>query len=320
MKSSRKIITIIASCMIVIGILLAVIGLSAGARFSITNTLDGFKVLGPEDRKIEEFPLSAFTNIKGDLTDADIEIIPSNEYKLKIERQKSTKITHEVENDTLVLEDNDSKSSPKLFLNLTFSSIPETVIKIYVPKETKFSDVSLVNKFGDTRLDGVITDKLKIDSNDGDIVLNDVQANELNIENGFGDITSSKVTTKVLNIDMNDGDAIFDTINAASTVLNNKFGDITFRNFTSEGLTMKSNDGDIEIQGMLLGNSTIHSSFGDVNLKLLNKKSDLSYNIRNKFGDITVNDNQFETKATNTTNSQNKLDITSNDGDVDVTF
>lgn len=320
MKTSRKTIMIIASCMIVIGMILAVAGLTAGAKFAITNTGDGFKVIGSEDRITEEFSLSSFKNMKVDFNDADVEIIPSSEYRLEINRLKGTKIIHEVKDDTLILSSDEQKSGPKFFLNITLTSIPKTVIKLYVPKEATFSTFSLVNKFGDIRLDEIIVDKIDIHSNDGDITIKDLQSNELTIENGFGDITGSKVKIAKLQVEMNDGDAMFNEIEAASTDFNNKFGDITFREFTSQELTMKSNDGDIEIQGKLLGKSVIHSSFGDIDLKLANKESELSYNIRNDFGDISINDNKYETKATNKTNTEHMLDIVSNDGDVQVVF
>lgn len=312
--------TIIASCMIVVGIILGVAGLSAGARFAITNTKDGFQVIGPEDRITEEFSLSSFANIKINFKDADVEIIPSSEYKLEIKTLKGIEVTHEVKNDTLILTSEDQKSGPKFSLNFTLTSIPQPTIKIYVPKDAKFSDISLVNQFGDTRLVEMKVDKMDIHSNDGDITIKNLESNELTIKNGFGDISGSKVKTERLHVEMNDGDAEINGIEAASTVFNNKFGDITLREFSSQGLTMKSNDGDIDIQGKLLGNTVIHSSFGDIDLKLSNKESELSYMIRNQFGDISINDNKFEAKATNKANTEHKLEIVSNDGDIQVDF
>lgn len=311
--------TFIASCMIVIGIIFGVAGFSAGAELSIANTKDGIKVIKKEDRIKEEFSLPIFTNMKIDLRDTDIEIIPSNEYKLEIERLKWTEVSHEIENGTFVLTD-EQKSAPVFLMNLSFTNIPNPLIKIYIPREAEFSVISLVNKFGDIRLDEMIVDKMEILSNDGDVSIKDLQSNELTIQNEFGDITGSNVKAVDLQVEMKDGDALFDSIVATTTVFNNKFGDITFRDFTSQGLTVKSNDGDIDIQGSLFGKSFINSSFGDINLKLSNKESELSYNIRSDFGDISVNDNKYENKATNQKNIDHQLDIVSKDGDVQVAF
>lgn len=311
--------TFIASCMIVIGIILGVTGFSAGAELSIANTKDGIKVIKKADRIKEEFSLASFTNMKVDLREADIEIIPSDEYKLEIERLNWTEVSHEVDNDTFILTDK-QKSAPIFLMNLSFTNIPKPLIKLYIPREAEFSSISFVNKFGDIRLDEMKVDKMDIDSNDGDIFIRDLQSSDLMIKNGFGDITGSNVKTAKLQVEMNDGDAEFNGIEAASTIFNNKFGDITFKGFTSQGLTIKSNDGDIDIEGKLLGNSVIHSSFGDIDLKLANKESELSYLIRNQFGDISINDNKFEAKATNNANTEHKLDIVSNDGDIQVDF
>ncbi|MDQ0216398.1 DUF4097 and DUF4098 domain-containing protein YvlB [Oikeobacillus pervagus] len=318
MNSTRKKFTLIASGMIVIGILLTAIGFFAGAKLSIVNTEDGFQALGNHDRKAEEFSLTEFANIEGDLQDTDIEIIPSNEYKLKIERLAGTKVTHKITNDTLVLKESDHE--PLWQIDLNFGTLTKKVVKIYVPKEVTFGNISLKNRFGDVRLDGMKVERLTIHSSEGDLTLNDIQSNQLTIENKFGDMNANNVITEDLNVEMHDGDAKFDSVRANSTVFQNEFGDLNFLNFTSEALTIQSKDGDIEIQGMLLGNSVIHSNFGDTKLQLLNKESNLSYNIHNDFGDITVNNNRFEKNASHTTNSQHKLDITSTDGDVHVTF
>ncbi|MEH7122380.1 DUF4097 family beta strand repeat-containing protein [Bacillus sp. JJ1773] len=319
MKKKTKVLTMIASGMLVIGIVLAVIGLTAGAKFGITNTKDGFKVLGLEDQIIEELPLPAFTKITSNLNDVDIEVIPSNEYGLKIERQEEIEINYKVDNDTLVIEES-KQNVPLLFVNLTFTRIPDNVIKVYVPKKVKFSEILINNQFGDVRLEGVSSDKISIDSNDGDLIFNNVEANKLKIVNQYGDINGRNVTTEELVIVLNDADAEFDKLNAASTVLNNQFGDITFRNFSSKGLNIQSNDGDIAIHGLLFGTTSIHSNFGDVQVHLLNKESEIDYSILNSFGDITVNNTDYEKHVINEGNGSHRLNITAKDGDVEVTF
>ncbi|MBY0123740.1 DUF4097 family beta strand repeat-containing protein [Bacillus sp. S/N-304-OC-R1] len=320
MKKHAKMLTMIASCMIVIGIVLATIGVASGAKFAITNTKDGFKVLSSEDTISEEFSLTAFTKIDTNLNDIDIEIIPSNEYKLQIKRPKDMEIKHKVDNHELSIEEVEQKDKAKFFVNLTLTSLPHTVIRIYVPKDVPFENITLNNKFGDIDMDEISSEKISIDSNDGDITFNKVKTNELTIVSQFGDITGNDVSAKELSIDTKDGDVILDTIDANSTLINNQFGDMTFRNFTSEGLSIKSNDGDLQFHGLLLGSSEIHSNFGDIEVQLLNKESEINYNIESNFGDITVNQNEYEKKAAHNVNSSNHLIIKAKDGDVDVNF
>lgn len=320
MNKYTKRLKMIAGCMIAIGILLTIVGFSSGAKFAITNTKDGFKVLNSEDLVSEEFSLGSFTNINSNLDDIDIEIIPSNEYKLKIQRPRDVEIDHKVENDTLFIEEVEQSHQPKFLVNLTLTSLPQTVIKVYVPKNVHFSEIAINNQFGDIEMEGITSGNITIDSNDGDITFNDVQINSLTINNQFGDITGRNVSVKELLMNLKDGDVEFDSIHADSTVIKNQFGDMTFRNLTSNGFSIQSNDGDLDIQGQLLGTTSIQSNFGDVDVVLLNKESEMSYSIKNDFGDITVGGNEYEKKAEHTVNSNNILTITVNDGDVTVHF
>ncbi len=320
MKKMTKNITIIASGMIVIGIILAVIGYSLGAKLMITNVGDGFHVWSSEDRKTETIPLSAFTSIDVNLLDADLEIIPANEYKLKIDRHKDQEITYKVDNNKLIIEGKKQKKRQIFSLDFGFVNSLQTKVEIYVPKGESFSDINVVNNFGDTYIEDIISEKLMIHMTDGDLSMTDIQANELKMINQFGDITGNNMKAKNLDIEMTDGDGIFKMIEVDSVVLNNDFGNTEFEHLTSQGLNIKSIDGDLEIDGLLLGHSIIDSSFGDVDIELLNKESELSYDIRNQFGDITINDNEFGNKAVQNNSTKHKLEITAKDGDIDIKF
>lgn len=320
MKKLTKTMTLIASSMIVIGILLAVIGLSAGAKLSITNSGAGFKVFDSGERKIETFSLTSFSKINVHLLDADIEFIPSNEYKLQIEQREEQVVRHEIKDDTLIIEEEEQKSGKLINMNIGFTNSMQTIVKIYFPSGEELKNVSFVNNFGDINLEDMVTEKLDIRLSDGDLMITNLQASELTVVNRFGDITGYEVKVKDINIEQTDGDTEFNKISANSIKLKNGFGDSIFKNMTSEGINVESNDGDIEIHGLLLGKTIIESSFGDVNMQLLNKESELSYNIRNDFGDITVNNNEYKTQAVQKTNSSHQLEINSKDGDVDISF
>lgn len=320
MKKLSKTMTIIASSMIVIGILLAIIGVFAGAKFSITNTGNGFKVLDSGERKIETYPLSAFSKIDVHLLDADIEFIPSNEYKLQIEKQEELEVSHEIKDDTLFIKEKERKSLKIIDINLGFTNSTQTIVKIFIPSDEELKDIIIVNKFGDLHLEDMVAENLDIQAADGDLTLKNVQASDLKIVNQFGDITGNDVRTKDINIEITDGDAEFNKLSANAITVKNGFGDTFLQDVTSEGLKIESNDGDIELHGLLLGQSIIESSFGDISLLLLNKESELSYNIHNNFGDIFVNDDYYETKVVQKTSSSHNLQINSKDGDIDLSF
>ncbi|MCV9886345.1 DUF4097 domain-containing protein [Metabacillus halosaccharovorans] len=312
--------TKIAFAMIIIGILLAVIGLFSGTKFSIILTDNGLKAIGKEDRQNEEWVLEEFNNIEVDLADAKLEVIPSDEYKLEIESLEGTKITHTDKNKTLKIKDDTSHSEFTFAMNF-IGNIQKTMIKIYVPADKKFDNVSIANDFGDIMLDGMTTDKLTILSNDGDVDIKEIQAKDVAIQNDFGDTNASNVKTNKLTIEINDGDAELNTLDIAQEAnLTNDFGEISLRDFTSHGTEIESSDGEIYINGQLLGKTNIESSFGDMKLELTNKEPELNYHVQNDFGDIVVNGEEFDTKATNNVDTDDKITILSNDGDVEITL
>ncbi|MBU7592704.1 DUF4097 family beta strand repeat-containing protein [Metabacillus halosaccharovorans] len=312
--------TKIALAMIMIGILLAVIGLFSGTKFSIIKTNNGLKAVGKEDRQNDEWVLEEFNNFEIDLTDAKLEVIPSDEYKLEIESLEGTKITHTVKDKTLTIKDGTSHSGFTFAMNF-IGNIQKTIIKIYVPADKVFDSVSIANDFGDIKLNEMTTDKLAILSNDGDIDIKNIQAKNVTIQNDFGDINASNVKTNNLTLEINDGDAAFNTLDIAQEAdLINNFGEISLRNFTSHGTKIESSDGEIYINGELLGKTNIESSFSDMTLELTNKETELNYHIQNDFGDIVVNGAEFETKATNNVDTNDKITILSNDGNVEITL
>jgi len=312
--------TKIALAMIMIGILLAVIGLFSGTKFSIILTDNGLKAVGKEDRKNEEWVLEEFKDLEVALADAKLEVIPSDEYKLEIESLVGTKITHTVENETLTIKDRASHSEFTFAMNF-IGNIQKTIIKIYVPADKEFDNVSITNDFGDIKLNEMTTDKLMILSNDGDIDIKDIQSNTVTIQNDFGDTNASNVKINNLTLEINDGDAEFNSVNIAKeATLSNDFGEISLRDFTSHGTKIESSDGEIYINGELLGKTNIESSFGDMKLELTNKETELNYHIQNDFGDIVVNGEEFETKTTNNVDMDDKITILSSDGDVEISL
>ena len=311
---------IIASGLIVIGILVAAIGFFSGAKFSIIKTDDGFKAVGKEDRKHEEWEYKEFKSLEIDLADADIEIIPSNEYKLVIERMEGSEIEQQVKNNTLIIKD--KKSNPILSFSMNFSgTIQKTIIKVYIPKDSDFVDVNIANDFGDVKINGMSTDILLVHSNDGDVLIEDNKSNRLTIQNKYGDITATNVQTTNLTIESNDGNTKLNNMDIAENAdLINLFGDTILSDFTSKGTKLESKDGDINIKGKLLGQTMIESNFGDVNLALANKESELSYDIQNDFGDISINETEIVSKASKSVDSEDKIEIQSKDGDVKLTL
>ena len=317
--NKSKLIPIIASSAIILGIVLTVIGYTSGAVFSIVTTDDGLKAIDVKEIQTISEELSPFSDIDVDLDDADFEIIPSDTYKIEIlsHKELETGFTYKVQNNKLLIE---SDGLDVRFFNISLGGIPITKIKIYYPKDTTFNTINVTNKFGDIHLNGINSNHLTIYSGDGNITTTNVKLDKFEIKNNFGDILVSNVETKNLVINMNDGDLQLMKVVAEAITITNQFGDMDVSDLNSRGLKITSIDGDIKIQGLLLGKSNIKSNFGDVDLQVTNKESELSYNITNSFGDIIVNLNEYESKANHHVNTKHELTINANDGDVNVQF
>ena len=317
--NKSKLITIIASGMVIVGIVLTAIGYMSGAVFTIVTTNDGLKAIDVKDVQTISEELTPFSDIHVDLDDTDFEIIPSDKYEIEILSYKELEkgFTYKVQNNKLLIK---SDRSFGRFFNISLGEIPKTKIKIYYPKDITFNTINVTNEFGDIHVDRIKSNHLNIYSEDGDITTTNVKIDKFEIKNNFGDIFASNVEAKNVVIKMGDGDLQCMKVVADATTITNQFGNIDLSDLSSNGLTIKSNDGDIKIQGLLLGKSSITSKFGDVNLQVTNKESELNYNINNSFGDIMVNENQYQSKAKHYVNTIHELTINAKDGDVNVQF
>ncbi len=317
--NKSKLITIIASSMVIVGIVLTAIGYMSGAVFTIVTTNDGLKAIDVKDGQTISEELTPFSDIHVDLDDTDFEIIPSDKYEIEILSYKELEkgFTYKVQNNKLLIK---SDRSFGRFFNISLGEIPKTKIKIYYPKDITFNTINVTNEFGDIHVDRIKSNHLNIYSEDGDITTTNVKIDKFEIKNNFGDIFASNVEAKNVVIKMGDGDLQCMKVVADTTTITNQFGNIDLSDLSSNGLTIKSNDGDIKIQGLLLGKSSIASNFGDVNLQVTNKESELNYNINNSFGDIMVNENQYQSKAKHYVNTIHELTINAKDGDVNVQF
>jgi len=323
MKKNMKRVTIIASIMIVSGILLTVVGYFSGAKLTLTRDGNGFKVYDSGNQISESFPLDSFTKIEGNLNDIDFEIIPSTEYKLEITQQENQKITHEVKNNTLYLNDETSGWTQGAIINfnLDFFSLPQSVIKLYLPKDAVLSAVGLVSEYGDVQIAGITSTDFTIEANDGDIVLKGINSDKLTITNRYGDIIVEDMKGRQTKFLTNDGDLSLKGLNVTTLNVTNNYGDTDTEDITSNETTISKENGDLTIKNIHTTNLQVSNQYGDMsgqsivaetlNLTLID--GDMTLNtvnsnnavINNQYGDILFR--QFESQA---------LDVQNDSGDI----
>ncbi|MEB2279778.1 DUF4097 domain-containing protein [Lysinibacillus xylanilyticus] len=174
----------------------------------------------------------------------------------------------------------ETKDKKKNRFQFGFSSFRTPSIKIFVPADVKLKTVVLDSNFGDTTIHGLQYQELKLIEDFGDILLKDTTGDK--------------------------------------TEITQSFGDMKLQQFSSNGFVAESEHGDMNIDGTLNGQSTITSDFGDAKLHLQNKKSEFGYELQTDFGDLTVDDEDQNSKVSKPYNGDNQLKATISHGDLQL--
>ncbi|MEG0260048.1 MAG: DUF4097 family beta strand repeat-containing protein [Lysinibacillus sp.] len=140
------------------------------------------------------------------------------------------------------------------------------------------------------------------------------------LETSFGDVKMQQLNYEQLNLFADYGDIAFKNITAGQTEITQDFGDMALQQFSSDSLVAKSEYGDIAIDGTLNGKTTITSNLGDVDLQLLNKYSDLGFELNTDLGDITLNGKDFGSKHSQVHKGDNQLDVSLSLGELDLSL
>lgn len=176
----------------------------------------------------------------------------------------------------------ETKGKKKNGFQFGFGSFRNPSIKIYVPSDVKLKTVVLNSNFGDITIRGLNYQELTLIEDFGDIL--------------FKDTTGDK------------------------TEITQSFGNIELQHFSSNGFVAESEHGDINIDGTLNGQSTITSNFGDTTLHLQNKKDELGYELQTDFGDLIVDNEDRNSKVSQSYIGENQLKATISHGDLQLTL
>ncbi|MNH23719.1 hypothetical protein D3C79_836290 [compost metagenome] len=74
------------------------------------------------------------------------------------------------------------------------------------------------------------------------------------------------------------------------------------------------------MDGTLNGQTTITSSFGDATLHLQNKQSEIGYELKTSFGDVSINDEEQSGTVTQLNKGDHQLNVSLSHGDLDVSL
>ena len=178
------------------------------------------------------------------------------------------------------------------------------------------------NSFGEVGLRTVTSGLLQIDLNSSDFAGSDINVRNLYHSNRFGKNSFHTVSAERFTADCNSGDLELDRCEFGDMVITSRFMDITARGITSSRADIDVNSGDIRLDGELSGETVIRSRFGGVRLNTSMEKSDYSYDISVKFGNIKFDGDRLgdDTSITGGSGSVHSMKITVSSGDIEVNF
>lgn len=296
MKKATKIILIVAAVLIGVGILFSVIGFVSGASLTIYPG-EPLNLVGEEtaDRN-----LAAFEKIDVNVGRADVEIIPANAFGIEMTDYKyGDKLHYAVENG--VLKVGGGYGNHRGWFNLDFSFIhpKQSAVKIYVPEQAAFTDVSVTTALGRVDISNITTERLTCLNNLGEVKLSGVTAQTTALDLDLGALTME-------NADL--GDA---TIESA-------LGEVTGKDVSTLSLNCTANMGKIDLQGTFIGVIDIDADMGDVNFETTVEQADYSFDLNVNAGKVLINGSRVENEYRTSGTSDNKIKIGCAMGDINV--
>lgn len=333
MKKYQKGLLIAAGCLTIAGGIIMVTGLALGGRLGFQISQNGIKTAADKGNFIEKKEvLKDIKNIDISSYDGQITIAQGNELSLEYGYDDSYGIPdYSAKNGNLMYHQNNRAISVYSFGSSNYG-MPENYVKLIIPKDTKFSQVTLKTNYGDLNIDTAVIDKLVIRMDSGNINLKNLDLNSLQLVTEYGDLDMENCKVPELNVDNDSGKIQMKSIDGKNVVVNSSYGQVRLLKIAAERLTMSNDSGDItmeDIGGMdKKGNMkeiVMDSDYSECVLR--NVKTDM-LTIENESGnfnadDLTaVNGNIKLDYATCNLNSVNTSDmqIISESGDVSMSL
>ncbi len=199
MKKAIKITILIAVGLVVLGLGMVFVSVAAGG-FDIRNVVKTRTYVEKTYEVTEDFE-----NLQLDFSSNDLQVLPSENGKMKLVCYESDNITYDVkvENKTLVIEEKIDTTIGSIF-NFEFNFEDQTN-KLYLPKD-QYKDFELNLNSGDFTSNESFTFRdVNLDVSSGDVYLSDLIARDLFVDCSSGDVGLSGVSVENLTANVSSG-------------------------------------------------------------------------------------------------------------------
>ena len=319
MKRSTKVCLIVASALMLFGVLLFTTAMAATSF----NFASGFNMAKYETASYEI--TEKFDSISIDTDTADIDIRPATDGKVKVLCFEQKNLAHDVsvEGGTLTVKLVDER---RWFEHIGFFNIHSPMISIYLPEEeykalnidadtsdidvtseVSFESVDIHVSTGDVKCYASVSETLKIKASTGDVTLDGIRTGALDITTTTGDIKANSITCAGdITLGVSTGKIKFSDVTCKNLISTGSTGDITLSSvIATERFDIERSTGDVNLEACDAASLIILTDTGEVEGSLLSEKV---FVVRTDTGDIDVPK----------TTSGGICEITTDTGDVDI--
>jgi len=256
MSNAVKIWLIIATFLVIIGLVMFVVAMS-GCKWDFTK-------LSTRKYETNSHEISgAFRNISVDTDTANITFVLFSDGKCRVECYEEEKAKHSVavQEDTLVIKVVDEKvwydyigigfGSPKITVYLPKAEYASLTVKestgdIEIPKDFQFVDVDISLSTGDVRVFASASNLMKIKTSTGNICVENVLAGTLDLSVSTGKTKLNNVTCKTLTSNGDTGDIALNQVIAAEKIsIKRNTGDVKFDRSDATEILVETDTGDV---------------------------------------------------------------------------
>ena len=321
MKTSTKIVIIMAATAILIGIFIG-IGALIAMKFDFTK-LDNITYV-TNTYQVED----AFTDISVECVECDVRLLPSEDGLCKVVCNESDKITHSVtvRGGTLSVERFDNRKwYERIGINLNWGKME---LIVYLP-QNEYGSLYVRNVAGNIDIPaGFSFAKADIRNTSGNVKFIADAKNELSAKTVSGEVQLSGANPAQLRVSTISGNVAIDSIKAETNIeAETVSGNITFTDMECRNADVESTSGDLRFSRLYAsGNIHIESTSGDVRLTECDADSLLIKTISGDVSGSLLTEKIFITHTSSgdirvpDSTSGGKCEIRTTSGDVRITI
>jgi DUF4097 and DUF4098 domain-containing protein YvlB len=265
MKSSTKILLIVAASLMVIGLVVFLV--------VMTMAKWDFSKLSTEKYETNAYNIEdAYTNISIISDTADIEILPSEDGKSRVVCYEAEKRKHSVSVDdgTLLIELSDTRKWYE-YIGFNFSS-PK--ITVYLP-EREYGTLAVKESTGDIKISKDFTfESIDLSLSTGHVSSYASAKKDINVNGSTGDVCIENISAGSLSVTLTTGKVSISDLNVRGELsVNVSTGKTYIKNTECEAFNSNGSTGDVTLEALIArGKISVERTTGDVTFK----KSDAS--------------------------------------------